>query len=134
MTDFIVRFVIAGLIFALIDAIWLTLVANKFYKSQIGSLLREKPNMIAATLFYLIYLIGLLVFVINPSLVTDNWRQALGLGALFGFVAYATYDLTNLATLKGFPTKLVIVDLIWGTVVTAVVSVSTFYIVTGIFQ
>lgn len=133
MTDFIIRFLTAGLVFGIIDALWLTLVANKFYKAQIGSLLLEKPNLIAAVLFYLIYLIGLLVFVINPAIAAEDWRQALSLGALFGFVAYATYDLTNLATLKGFPVKLVIVDLIWGTVVTATVSVSTYVIATGIF-
>lgn len=128
--DFIIRLVTAGAIFAAIDAVWLSVVANKFYKSQIGPLLLEKPNFIAAVLFYVIFLIGLVVFVINPSLIAGNWRVALGLGALFGFVTYATYDLTNLATLKGFPIKLVVVDLLWGTSVTSVVSVVTYMIAT----
>ena len=134
MGDIIIRFLTAGVIFGIIDALWLVLVANKFYKDQLGSLLRNKPNMIAAILFYLIYLIGLLVFVINPAITADEWMLALGLGALFGFVAYSTYDLTNLSTLKGFTVKLVIVDLAWGTAVTAVVSTLTYFIVTGLFN
>jgi len=133
MMDFIIRFATAGVVFAAIDAVWLSLVANKFYKSQIGTLLLDKPNFVAAVLFYVIFLIGLVVFVINPALVAGNWKVALGLGALFGFVCYATYDLTNLATLKGFPVKLVIVDLIWGTTVTATVSLVTYYIATKWF-
>ena len=131
MTDFILRFVTAGVIFALIDSVWLALVANKFYKDQIGHLLRDKPNFIAAVSFYLIFLIGLVVFVLNPALQAQDWKVALGLGALFGFVTYATYDLTNLATLKGIPVKLVIVDLIWGTVVTASVSTIAYLILTS---
>lgn len=133
MTDLIIRFVTAGVIFGAIDAVWLSVVANKFYKSQIGSLLLEKPNLIAAVLFYVIFLIGLLVFVLHPAFLAQDWKLALGLGALFGFVTYATYDLTNLATLKDFPVKLVIVDLIWGTAVTASVSVITYFIVTNWF-
>lgn len=133
MGEFIIRFVAAGVIFALIDAVWLSLVANKFYKSQIGALLLKKPNFVAAVLFYVIFLIGLVVFVLNPSLAAQDWTWALGLGALFGFVTYATYDLTNLSTLKGFPVKLVIVDLAWGTFVTATVSVSSYLLLTNWF-
>lgn len=133
MGEFIIRFVAAGVIFALIDAVWLSLVANKFYKSQIGALLLKKPNFVAAVLFYVIFLVGLVVFVLNPSLAAQDWTCALGLGALFGFVTYATYDLTNLSTLKGFPVKLVIVDLAWGTFVTAVVSVSSYLLLTSWF-
>ena len=131
MSEFIIRFVTAGVIFALIDAVWLSLVANKFYKSQIGSLLLKKPNFVAAVLFYVIFLIGLVVFVLNPALSAQDWTWALGLGALFGFVTYATYDLTNLSTLKGFPVKLVIVDLAWGIFVTSVVSVGSYLILTS---
>lgn len=133
MTEFITRFLTAGVVFALIDAVWLSVVANKFYKSQIGDLLLDKPNLIAAVLFYVIFLVGLVVFVLNPSILAHDWLKALGLGALLGFVAYATYDLTNLSTLKGFPVKLVIVDLIWGTVLTASVSTATYFIVTKWF-
>lgn len=133
MSDFIIRFVVAGVIFALIDAVWLSLVANKFYKSQIGGLLLEKPNFVAAVLFYVIFLIGLVVFVLSPSIAAQDWTWALGLGALFGFVTYATYDLTNLSTLKGFTVKLVIVDMAWGTLVSSVVSVSAYMMLTAWF-
>jgi len=134
MGDFIIRFLTAGVIFAVIDSIWLSLVANKFYKDQIGNLLLEKPNLIAAVLFYVIFLVGLIVFVLNPALLAHDWKVALGLGALLGFVAYSTYDLTNLATLKDFPAKLVVVDLIWGTFVTSSVSVIAYYILTSWFS
>lgn len=133
MSEFIIRLVTAGVIFAVIDAIWLTLVANKFYKNQIGHLLLTKPNLVAAVLFYVIFLIGLVVFVLNVALFSHDWTWALGLGALFGFVTYATYDLTNLSTLKGFPVKLVIVDLLWGTFVTSLVATATYWTVVSWF-
>ncbi len=129
MSDFIVRYLIAGALFAVVDGIWLSFVANKLYRSQLGSLLLDKPNLPAAILFYLVFLVGLVVFVINPSVSSNDWKVALGLGALFGFVTYATYDLTNLATLKGYPLTITIVDLIWGTVLTATVSVAAFFII-----
>lgn len=134
MSDFIIRFATAGVLLAVIDSIWLSLVANKFYRDQLGGLLMEKPNLIPAILFYVIFLIGLVVFVLNPALLAQNWKLALGLGALLGFVAYATYDLTNASTLKGFPAKLVIVDLVWGTVLTSSVSVAAYFILTNWFS
>jgi uncharacterized membrane protein len=114
--------VIVGVIMGAIDSVWLSIVANKFYKSQIGQLLLERPNMAAAVLFYVIYVIGVVAFVLLPALEKNSWQHALGYGALFGLVAYATYDLTNLATLKDWPVKLVVVDLIWGAVLTAAVA------------
>jgi uncharacterized membrane protein len=129
MTDFIIRIVVAGGVMGIFDAFWLTVVASKFYKSQIGGLLLEKPNMTAAVIFYVIYEIGIVAFVLSPALEKDSWQYALGYGALFGFVAYATYDLTNLSTLKGFTTKLVVVDMIWGVCLTAAVSVISYGII-----
>ncbi len=128
MTDFIIRYLIAGALFAIIDGIWLSFVANKLYRSQLGLLLLDKPNLPAAIAFYLIFLVGLVVFVINPAMQSNDWKVAAILGALFGFVTYATYDLTNLATLKGYPLTITVVDLIWGTVLTASVSVAGFLI------
>lgn len=128
MSDFIIRYLVAGTLFAIIDGIWLSFVANKLYRSQLGSLLLDKPNLPAAVVFYLVFLVGLVVFVINPAVNSGDWRVALGLGSLFGFVTYATYDLTNLATLKGYPLTITIVDLIWGTVLTASVSLAAFFI------
>ena len=127
--SFLVQFLTVGVIMAVIDAVWLSVVANKFYKSQIGSLLLDKPNMGAAVAFYLIYVLGVVMFVLRPALEAGSWLHALLYGALFGFVAYATYDLTNLATLKGFTLKLVLVDLVWGAVLTAAVSVGAYFIV-----
>lgn len=120
-------FIIAAVIFGALDALWLGLVANRFYKSQIGYILADKPNMIAALVFYAIFIVGLVVFVINPS---DTALKALGLGALFGLVTYATYGLTNQATLAKWPVTITIVDLIWGISASAVVAFVTKYLVT----
>lgn len=129
MGAFFIKLLVAGGIMALIDAIWLSVVANKFYKDQLGPLLLEKPNMVAAVLFYVIFVVGIVVFAVLPAVAAGDWKVALGYGALLGLVAYATYDLTNLATLKGFPVKIVIVDLIWGTVLTGTVATLTYLIV-----
>lgn len=125
---------VAGGIMGIIDAIWLSVIANKFYKAQLGPLLLEKPNLIAAVLFYVIYVVGIVVFALMPALAAGDWKVAFGLGALFGLVAYATYDLTNLATLKGFPVKIVIVDLIWGTLLTATVTALSYGVITKWFS
>lgn len=130
MGSFLIKVLVAGGIMGLIDAIWLGLIANKLYKNELGSLLLEKPNMVAAVLFYIIFVIGIVVFAVMPAVTAGDWKVALGLGALLGLVCYATYDLTNLATLKGFPVKIVVIDLIWGTLLTATVATLT-YVVTS---
>lgn len=107
-------FLVAALVFSAMDALWLGLVATKFYKTHIGFIMADKPNWIAAVLFYTIFLIGLVVFVINPA---DNANKALALGALFGIVTYATYDLTNQATLAKWPVIVTVVDMMWGAVI-----------------
>ena len=122
MQDLIIRLVVTGAVMGVFDAFWLSVVAKTFYKSQVGQLMLEKPNMVAAVAFYVVYVVGVVTFVLSPALEKNSWQYAVGYGALFGFVAYATYDLTNLATLKSWPLKLVIVDLAWGTVLTAAVS------------
>lgn len=127
--DFLVKLLVAGGVMGVIDFVWLSVVANKFYKSQIGTLLLEKPNMIAAVAFYVIYVVGIVAFVLTPALEKNSWQHAAGYGALFGFIAYATYDLTNLATLKGWTLKLVVVDLLWGAVLTGGVAVISFWVI-----
>lgn len=119
-------FFIAALVFGALDALWLTTVANKFYKDQLGFILAAKPNMVAAIIFYVIFLIGLVVFVINPA---DSPTQALMLGALFGLVTYATYDLTNQATLAKWPVVITVVDLIWGISAAAITAFVTKYFI-----
>jgi len=125
---FIKLYAIAFSVFLLIDAIWLGLVAKNFYRNQIGFIMKTNPNFVAAIAFYLLFIVGLVVFVITPSIEKGSWTTALFLGLLFGLITYATYDLTNLATLKDWPIIVTIVDLIWGSVLAASVSVITFLI------
>lgn len=122
---------ISGLIaFLVIDFIWLKYVALSFYRDQIGHLMLDKPNLAIAGLFYLFYVVGVVVLAVNPALEKGQWTTALLYGGLLGFVAYGTYDITNLATLKTWPTIVSVVDMIWGTVLTA--SVATIaYLVTS---
>lgn len=111
-------------IFFAVDMVWLGLVAKNFYVSQIGHLMGP-VNWPAAILFYLIFLVGLVIFAIQPAFLAGSVGKALLFGALFGFFTYATYDLTNLATLKDWPVLVSIVDMVWGTVLGAVVSAVT---------
>lgn len=126
--NYIKMYVIAFIIFLVIDAIWLGLVAPKFYKSQIGHLMSERPNFIAAGVFYLVFIIGVVYFVVNPAIEAQSLTKALVAGMLFGFITYATYDLTNLATLKDWPITVTIVDLLWGTSLSTIMGVSTYLI------
>lgn len=109
-------------VFLSIDFVWLAFVARKFYADQIGFLMKSNVNFVAAFLFYLLFVFGLMVFVISPALEKKSLMSAVLMGALFGLVTYATYDLTNHATVKNWPIIVTIVDLIWGTVLAASVS------------
>ena len=108
--------------FLVIDFVWLTVVAQRFYQKHLGSFLREDPIVAAAAVFYLLYLVGVLVFVVLPALEAESFVRAVALGALFGLIAYATFDLTCYALFEGFPVIVVVVDLVWGAVLTASVS------------
>lgn len=108
--------------FFAIDFVWLTVVATKFYAQHLGHYLRPEPLVAAAVAFYSLYLIGVLVFAVLPGLEDGSLLRAVGLGALFGLIAYATFDLTCLALFKDFPVIVVAVDLVWGTVLTGTVS------------
>ncbi len=112
-------------VFFAIDMLWLGVVAKNFYAAQIGPLMKPNVNWLAAIVFYLIFIVGLVVFVIAPAVEKASWTQALRYGALFGIVCYATYDLTNLAVAKDWPLLVTIVDLIWGAVLAASVSTIT---------
>ena len=125
---FIKLFLIALPVFFVIDMVWLAVVAKNFYKQQIGFLMKPNINWVAALIFYLLFIAGLVVFVISPAVVKHSWVHAIIFGALFGLIAYATYDLTNLATMKDWPLLVTIVDLIWGTVLAASISVITYLI------
>jgi uncharacterized membrane protein len=108
--------------------VWLTYISKNFYATHLGYLMAKNPNLIAAIIFYLIFIAGLIVFVITPAIDKKMWTQALLAGAFFGLVTYATYDLTNLATIKYWPFVITIVDLLCGMTVSASVSVITYMI------
>lgn len=126
---FIKLFTIAIPVFFALDMLWLGVVAKNFYRSQIGTLMKSDVNWTAAIVFYLIFVAGLVVFVIAPAMEKGSWTHALIFGALFGFVCYATYDLTNLAVAKDWPLFVTIVDLVWGAVLSASVSIITYFVV-----
>ncbi len=113
---------VAAALFVLIDLVWLTLVAPGLYDRELGPLLAEQPRVWAAVAFYVIFVVGLVHFVITPALERRSTAWAFGSGAFFGLVTYATWDLTSLAVLEGFPAALVPIDLAWGMVLAATVS------------
>jgi len=125
---FIKLYAVALTVFFAIDMLWLGVVAKNFYRTQIGHLMKTDINWIAAIVFYLIFIVGLVVFVISPAIDKGSWTHALIFGALFGLVCYATYDLTNLALAKDWPLLVTIVDLTWGAVLASSVSVITYLI------
>lgn len=128
MRDFVLLYLIALAVFLIIDSFWLGLIARRLYRSQIGFLLRDKFNFKAAGVFYLFYLAGLVFFVITPA---ESWTFALLAGLFFGFITYATYDITNLATIKDWPVKLTIIDIVWGSFIAGITSLITFLIAGG---
>ena len=115
-------FFITLVVFLGIDSLWLGLVAPKFYQSQIGYIMTDSPNFLAAGLFYLLFVFGMLVFIVDPAVRGQTLGWAVLRGALFGLVTYATYDLTNFATLTGWPVLVTVVDLAWGTVLSGAVA------------
>lgn len=125
-------YLIATVIFFAIDMVWIGFVARSFYKEKLGYLLADKPNWAAAVIFYLIYIGGILFFAVVPALRDQVWTVALVNGAALGLLCYATYDLTNLATVDRFPLVVVIVDILWGIFLTAAVSTITYLIGTRI--
>jgi uncharacterized membrane protein len=116
---YLVAYLAAGFVFLGLDALWLGRVAKAFYFRQLDGLIRESPDLWIAGLFYLGYIAGLVFLAVQPALQAQSWKVALSYGAVVGFVAYGTYDMTNLATLKGWPWAMSLVDLAWGTALTA---------------
>jgi len=127
-------YLIALPVFLAIDLIWLGLVAKGFYAKHLGYLMKTDVNWISAILFYLLFIVGVVVFVLIPAVEKSSLQQVIVYGALFGLVTYATYDLTNLATIKDWPLLITVIDLIWGTVLSTLVSVITYLIYTNIFK
>jgi uncharacterized membrane protein len=125
-------YLIALPVFFAIDMVWLGLIAKNFYRQQIGFLMRAQPNWLAVVAFYLLFILGLVVFAIAPAMDQNSWVQGALHGALFGLVSYATYDLTNLATTRDWPLLVTVVDLIWGMVLATAVTLITYAIGTAI--
>jgi uncharacterized membrane protein len=117
---YLAAYLAAAVVMAALDLGWLSYAAKAFFEPAVGSLLAEKTNTPAAVLFYLLYIVGIVLFAVTPALRSGGgWTTALAMGAAFGFFAYVTYDLTNMATLKVWPAHLAIIDIAWGTFVTA---------------
>lgn len=129
----ILKFLIILAIFIVFDLLWLGLIAKETYRKYLGFLMRDKPNYFAAVIFYIIFTFGLMMFVINPAITKQSVIYALKWGALFGLVTYATYNLTNLATLKNWPIELTAIDLLWGTSVSALTSLLSYISINAIW-
>lgn len=126
-------FAVTFVVFMGIDLIWLGFVAKNIYSKYLGYLMAPQVNWLAAMVFYVIFIIGVLYFVIAPSLVDRDFTQLVIRAMLFGFITYATYDLTNLATVRDWPITITIIDLIWGTTLSTSVSVISYLIITNFF-
>ncbi len=118
--EFIKLYFLTLPVYLLVDGFWLTVVAKNFYAKHLGYLISPNPNWIAAGIFYLGYVIGIVIFAVSPALRESSFGKALLLGALFGAFCYATYDLTNLATVKNWPWFITVIDIIWGATVTMI--------------
>ena len=126
--NFIKIYLIAVPIFFLIDLTWLGLIAKKIYQKYMGHLMRPTPNWTAAVIFYLLFIVGLVIFAIYPAIRNNSWSYALLYGAMFGFFTYMTFDLTSLAVIKDWRWQIVIIDIIWGIVLSSSVSVLAYLI------
>ncbi len=127
MLKWIAAYIGTGVAFAAVDFVWLSTMTNRLYKPVIGPIMAAKPDMVAAVLFYLIYIGGIVFLAIAPALKEGLWTKAALNGAVLGFVAYATYDLTNQATLAVWDVKLTVLDLMWGTFLTTVAAMAGYF-------
>jgi len=125
----LIGYVLTSIVFFALDMLWLGFVAKDLYKKYLGGFLSDKVNWTAAIIFYLLFIIGIFIFVILPAVEINSVGKAILYGVLFGFFTYATYDLTNLATMKNWPLNIVFIDIVWGMVLTGLVSTAGFYIV-----
>ncbi|NDL67120.1 DUF2177 family protein [Anaerotalea alkaliphila] len=127
---YVKMYLVAFVVFFAVDLVWLGLVAPGLYRKHLGYLLAPSPNWVAAMAFYLLYIAGLVFFVVHPAVEKQSIAYALLGGMFFGLVTYATYDLTNLATVRDWPLVITAVDMLWGTVLGGTVSLATYWILT----
>jgi len=119
MNKYLAAYAGTAIVMVLLDLLWLGLIAKPLYQQGIGHLMADKPNITVAVLFYALYAAGIVIFAVAPHSGGASWGTTLAMAALFGFFAYATYDLTNLATLRDWPLQLSLIDIAWGSVVSA---------------
>ena len=124
MPAFVIAYIGSAIAMLALDAIWLTTMVPRLYKPALGDLLADPPNLPVAAVFYLLYVVGIVFFAVQPAVEHRSWLAALGAGALLGLVAYGTYDFTNLATLRNWPLALSLVDVAWGAVVTSLAALA----------
>ena len=129
----IISFFFVSTIFLVIDVVWLSITVKSLYKPALGNLLKDKPVMWAAVLFYIIYMIGVALIILKPALANDSISQALWTGVVFGVVAYGTYNLTNMATVKNWSASIVWIDMIWGGLLTGFSSAIGIYLTKAFF-
>jgi uncharacterized membrane protein len=116
-----------ALMLVVLDALWLFFAGPKIYRPFIGEILADKVNFVPAAIFYVIYVLGVTILAVRPAIASGRWQEAAILGVILGVVAYATYDLTNQATLKVWATKITLIDIAWGALLTAAGAVAGFY-------
>ncbi len=134
MTRYLIAFVITFIVFVVIDLQWLGKHAKPFYHDNLGHLLAKKFDLRAAAVFYVLYILGIMVFAMKPAFETGAWQTALLYGALYGFFCYMTYELTNMAVMRDWPLKMVIVDTLWGVFLTGLASTTGFWLTLQILK
>mgnify|MGYP001189288152 CR=1 FL=1 len=134
MKLYFITFIVASLIFFIIDFIWLSITVKTIYRPILGDMILDKPILWAAFLFYVMYIIGLTILVLIPSINADSLYKVFGLGFVFGFVAYGTYNLTNMAVLKNWSPTIVVIDMFWGGILTGLTSTVTIFIIKNYFK
>jgi uncharacterized membrane protein len=127
--QYVVAYGASAAVFLGLDLVWLGVIAKGFYARALGDLLRDSPSLTVAALFYVLYVGGIVLFAIGPALHSQSWRTALVLGVLLGLMAYGTYDMTNLATLRRWPLELALVDLSWGSLLTGLAAAAGYAVV-----
>ena len=129
---FVVAYVVTAVVFLGLDALWLSQVALGLYRRELGALLLESPNIAVAAIFYVVAILGIVLLAVFPGLEAGSWWKALWMGALLGLVAYSTYDITNLSTLRGWSATVTIADLAWGTVLSGVSALAGYFAVAAL--
>jgi uncharacterized membrane protein len=129
---YLVAYIVTAVVFLGLDALWLGRIALDLYRRELGDLLLDKPNLVVAGLFYLLFVGGIVILAIAPALNGGAWWNALLMGAVLGLVAYGTYDITNLSTLKNWSLTVTIADLAWGTALTAISATIGYWVVSAL--